>query len=235
MLKRLAAIGLIAAAIFATVSTAQAVQYGDQSSCNAGAKVSDLHRKIDLYSLCLRSAPMNGVAAAIVFSNRGVAYYQVGEVDKALEDFTSAIKFDPTEPTSYANRAALEWSKGRYGEAIPDLEHALRLRSSDYSLVNKLAWALATSPDPAARDGNKAIAVARQGLKLRDDFQIHDTLAAAYAEAGQFEDAQREEQRSLDLYKGSAQITAKLQGRLELYRKREAFHEAPLAKPASTR
>ena len=233
MLIRLVAIGLVIAGVLAATVPAEGSQYGDQSACNAGDKASDPLRKIDFYSRCLRFAPLDGETASVIFIKRGVAYTQIGDLDKALQDFTSAIKFDPEEPASYSDRAAIERTKGRYAETIADLEQAHHFRPSDSDMANRLAWELATSPDPSSRDGKKAMAVAREALKLRDDSQVHDTLAAAYAETGQFEEARREEQKSIDLYKGPESV-ANLQARLELYRKGEAFHMPPVARSAST-
>lgn len=233
MFKSLTAIGLAAAAVVAASAPAKAEQYGDSSSCDSGYKVSDPHQKIDFYSRCLRSAPLDGESASTIFINRGVAYLQIREMDKALQDFTSAIKFDPEQPVAYINRALIELSRGQDDLAVGDLERAVQLQPSYSGLANTLAWMLATSPDPSVRNGEKAVAMAQRALKLRDDWKVRDTLAAAYAEAGKFEDAQREEQKAIDTGKASPQDAAGRRARLELYRKGVAFHSGPVAPSTS--
>jgi tetratricopeptide (TPR) repeat protein len=61
------------------------------------------------------------------------------------------------------------------------------------------AWLRATSPDPSVRNGKEAVIDAKQACKLsrNHDAQSLDTLAAAYAESGEFETAMDTEDRAL--------------------------------------
>jgi TPR repeat protein len=65
------------------------------------------------------------------------------------------------------------------------------IRSADPSALNAYAWFLATSPEPGLRNGTNAIAFAEKAVAAtgRTNVMVLDTLAAAYAEAGQFEKA----------------------------------------------
>ncbi len=232
-MKTLTIIAVVGGALLAAVS-AKAAQYGDASTCYAGAKVSDPHRKIDFYSQCLKGAPMAGEMASAIFINRGVAYYEIGEFDKALEDFTSATKYDPQEPTSYSDRAEIERKEGRSAQAIADLEQALRLRPSGWAVALRLAWELATSPDPSARDGKKAKAILERAQALKSGLFEWDLIAAVDAELGEFDQAQKDEQKAIDLYKGSAESAAEMRARLALYGKGKAFHQEPVVKSGRT-
>jgi len=90
-------------------------------------------------------------------------------------------------------------ASGRFVERVEVLERASGLCPESASTLNNLAWALATSPDPAARSGTRAVQWARRALAVRgaDDPAFLDTLAAAYAEAGDFPEAIRIEERAL--------------------------------------
>lgn len=90
-----------------------------------------------------------------------------------------------------------------------------------------LARLLATCPDDKARDGKRAVEYAttaceRTGWK---DPMYLDTLAAAYAEAGQFEEAVRYQTRALEdpTLKGDLRKAARQ--RLELYRQKKPFRD----------
>ena len=72
--------------------------------------------------------------------------------------------------------------------AIERFEIAVKLDPSRPLPLNDLARALATHPDRAMRDGKRAIALAAQASELlqHGDPEVLDTLACAYAEAGDF-------------------------------------------------
>ena len=82
--------------------------------------------------------------------------------------------------------------RGAVAEATRHWHEALRIRPGDVVLANNLAWLLATHPDPRHRDGAAAVAVAESAaLRAGDDPAVLDTLAAAYAAAGRFAEAER--------------------------------------------
>lgn len=66
--------------------------------------------------------------------------------------------------------------------------------------MNKFAWFLATYPDPSVHDGAEAVSWALRavGEEPGNDEYV-DTLAAAYARDGQFDEAARVQQEALEL------------------------------------
>ena len=66
---------------------------------------------------------------------------------------------------------------------------------------SNLAWLLATCPEPSARDGARAVQIIQQllGEKHANDAGLLDTLAAAYAETGQFDRAIATQQQAIAL------------------------------------
>jgi lipopolysaccharide biosynthesis regulator YciM len=96
--------------------------------------------------------------------------------------------------------------------------------------LNNLAWALATSPDASKRDGKRAVQLAERACDLTQYQQpiMVGTLAAAYAEAGRFDDAVATAQKARDiaLALGQKDIAGNNQHLLELYKSGRAFHEA---------
>jgi TPR repeat protein len=100
---------------------------------------------------------------------------------------------------------------------------------------NNLAWILATDPDPANRDGAKALAVIKPIALLYRDWQHLDTLAAAYAEHGEFEAASQAQRSAVEAIaadyapEGTTQDTAELlqemRSRLILYENGQPYRE----------
>ena len=78
--------------------------------------------------------------------------------------------------------------KGQIDEAIRQYQEAIRLKPDYAPAQNNLAWLLATCPQAALRNGVKAVGLAREVDRLSGakDPGYLDTLAAAFAEAGQF-------------------------------------------------
>ena len=97
-------------------------------------------------------------------------------------------------------------------------------------MLNILAWILATCEDAEIRDGAQAVRLAERAYQLADqgNYMYLDTLAAAYAEAGQFDHAVKTAQRAVKLARnGTNQESAEdIQGRLELYRAKRAYRES---------
>lgn len=86
-------------------------------------------------------------------------------------------------------------------DAIPHYEKALQIAPHTVLPLNNLAWIRATSPDPFQRDGAKALEMAKEANQLSggQDPVFVRTLAAAYAENGQFTEAIETAQRALPL------------------------------------
>ena len=88
--------------------------------------------------------------------------------------------------------------QGKTAEAVENYRWMLRVKPGDLSAANNLAWILATHPDQRFRNGAEAVDLLRPLLGGRDcDSNFLDTLAAAYAEAGRFEQARKQRQRPL--------------------------------------
>ena len=80
---------------------------------------------------------------------------------------------------------------GKHSEAVADYGASLTARPDDSGILNNLAWVLATSPRDRLRDAPRAIRLANRACEITDFKAPHilSTLAAAHAEAGDFERA----------------------------------------------
>lgn len=162
-----------------------------------------------------------------LYAWRGGALTETNQLDKALEDLNHAIEMNPREPSFYRLRGRTYTKQHKYQEALADLEHSRQLNPGNLETCNSLAWLRATCPDFALRNGEEAVKLATQACESTR-FGLRaalDTLAAAYAEAGDFDQAVRYEKQAL----GSAGIPekkrAEMQRRLELYEQKKPFRE----------
>ncbi len=112
---------------------------------------------------------------------------------KAVDTYGEVIAKDPKNWMAYRGRADAYLSLGKQLDALADYEAALKLRPDDSGILNNLAWLLGTSTVEQVRNGKRAIELATEACKLTEYKQAHilSTLAAGYAESGDFETAMR--------------------------------------------
>ncbi len=124
------------------------------------------------------------------YLERASAYSDLDNYDLALEDYNSVIFRDPRNADAYYYRAGIFSDRDQLDMAILDYRAAIRLNPKDSYTLNSLAWLLVINPDQAARNGKEAIGFAKRAVELDPaDYEIWDTLAAAYVEDGQREEA----------------------------------------------
>lgn len=113
------------------------------------------------------------------------------KTDEAIEAYTALLAEEPEEWRALRGRGDAYLNIGKQPEAIADFEKALALQPKDHGILNNLAWVLATSPDDKLRDGKRAIELATLACELTEykAAYILSTLAAAYAETGDFNTA----------------------------------------------
>jgi tetratricopeptide (TPR) repeat protein len=155
----------------------------------------------------------------LAYNNRGVCKVAQGKFEEAIEDYDRCIKLSkagPT-PTTLSNRAVAYGGMQEYKKAMTDFEEALEKGESVPEVLNGLAWFLSVCPEDDYRDGKKALEYAKQAVKMSgdDDWNFVDTLAAAHAEAGEFEEATKLQRKAVEL--APEKNKADYETRLKLY------------------
>ena len=134
-------------------------------------------------------------------NNLGTVLLSLERVDEAITQLSQALKLQPDLAEAHNNLAKAFLRKGRPKEAVAEYEAALALQKTNAQFLNNVAWALATCPEASVRNGARAVELARQADQLAGNSnpQILGTLAAAWAEAGDFPEAVAAGQRALEL------------------------------------
>lgn len=181
------------------------------------------------YSAALERKPDDPHA----YSLRGQAHAMDGKHEEALADADEAIRLAPDQLESYWPRVRSFGAQARYGEEIAELERMLGIHPADAATCNMLAWRLATCPEAAFRDGKRAVELATRACRESEWKQPEpiDTLAAAFAETGDFQQACATEERAIRLAP-SGKDTSRYSARLEKYRAGQAVRVGPQEEPA---
>ena len=163
-----------------------------------------------------------GPETAQLHNDLGAALAERGEIDEAIPHFQRALQISPNmaEAHSYMGMALV--MKGQSAEGLAQWRQALKKDPDNLQALDDTAWLLATSADAALRDGNEAVSLAEHAVQLTAEREpaLLGTLAAAYAETGDFDKAIEIEQRALGLasQQGKARLASTLSGRMALFR-----------------
>ncbi|REJ95126.1 MAG: hypothetical protein DWQ35_07095, partial [Planctomycetota bacterium] len=153
----------------------------------------------DLRPICLRIIETPGVSddarAQAYIALAGTYWYARERVPFA----TAAIELTPFTAIFYESRASMYRVTGQSSAASADAQRAADLRQAYGDSM--LAWQLATARDENYRDGDEAVRLATSACRTTNYryWPYLDTLAAAYAEAGNFEEAIRQANRAYEL------------------------------------
>ena len=192
---------------------------GDAANCFARAG------KLDEAAAAYRKALLLQPRWATGHYNRAVFLARTADYAGALEEFDAALALDPMLAVAWHRRGLVAAWAGRPLEAVRDLETAVRLEPSG-EVMDDLAWLLATHPDPSVRQGPRALALAE---KVRGGgVRALEVLAAAQAELGRFDEAQRTQARAAG--QAGQRAGAGLQERIASYAARRPWRETPRPK-----
>jgi tetratricopeptide (TPR) repeat protein len=152
--------------------------------------------------------------------------YSMGNHHKlAIEEFSRVIEIDEDNWIAFYSRGDTQLNIGKHKEAIADYNVALRLNKDSDGLLNNFAWVLATSPVDELRDGKRAVELARRACELSEYKKPHilSTLAAAYAETGDFENAIKWSSKAVEI--GQEDIQGQLKDELKSYKRDKPWRE----------
>jgi len=161
--------------------------------------------------------------------NLGNALLQKGEVNEAINQLKLALVGRPIFPKVEANLGNALVQKGQVEEAVAHYQAAIKLEPTNAFFLNNLAWVYATQPQARFRNGEEAVRLAEEACLLTgyQEPQLLGTLAAAYAEAGRFDEAVVTSEKAIELAQTLARPKLAIKNRemLQLYKNHQPCRE----------
>jgi len=197
----------------ARIYAARAVGFAEDGNLKSALMDSAKAVELDPQNIGLRLA----YAGLLIRQNRN---------QEAITQSTIALKIDPRAPRAHVNRAKAYVQLKMYAEAQWDLDGATAQPADKADALNTVAWCRATCSQDALRDGKKAVAQATEVCQLNrwKNWGYVDTLAAACAEAGDFDRAINYEKQALQMMRPGEDKEGEKQ-RLQMYEHHKPYRE----------
>lgn len=188
-------------------------------------ELDQLDLAIEDYTEVLRQQPGDFGA----YTGRGHANFRAGRLRAALSDYEQAVRLNPSSADALVNRGRTRQRLGMWELAAEDFREAIERDTKSDSAYQAAAWLMATCPDSRYRNEKLGLHAAKKAVELAAGDALTarhlDTLAAALANAGQFDEAQGRLNQALK--RATAEEAVQLNQRLDLYRAGMPFRETP--------
>lgn len=153
------------------------------------------------YEVVLRLEPNDAQA----ITGRAHAHLELGNLDAAMKDYDRVVAEYADNPIALINRGDCHQKASNWKASLKDYRAAQKIGSENLS-SQRIAWVLATANNTEIRDAEQALQLIEKCMRNTDapTVAMLETLAAAQASAGQFEDAQKSQSKAIQLTGGSA-------------------------------
>jgi tetratricopeptide (TPR) repeat protein len=187
-----------------------------------------LNEAVSLLQAAVDLRPDNSPA----HENLAKALLQDGQVAGALIHYRKLLELQPDNIEVHNIVGTVLTQQGRIREGVEEWQKVLAIQSDNGNAMSNLAWIFATSPDDSLRDGAKAVQLASEALRISGHRIpiIFRTLAAAYAETGEFSKAIQAAQQGVALAnsQGNSGLAAELQSNIVLYQEQRPLRDPSL-------
>ena len=162
-------------------------------------------------------------------SGLGYALMVQHKFDQAIPHFQKAIEIDPDSTLAHLRLAQILSEKGETAEALKHLRIIIGVDPDSVEALNSMAWILATDHDAKIRNSSEAVRFAKKACELTSHERpdLVDTLAAAFAADGDFDQAVTIQERALRSARETQydDLIKELQERLDLYKSGKPYIE----------
>ncbi|MDE0039553.1 MAG: tetratricopeptide repeat protein [Gammaproteobacteria bacterium] len=131
--------------------------------------------------------------------SRARGFRNAGKIDDAIATYERSLDLDPSLVDAWLELILLLTEVSQHGRALEISERAARELPNEPRILARLVFSLATSPDEAIRDGERAVEVAERLFEVETAYVTARLVAVSHAEAGNCEEALDWMQRAINL------------------------------------
>ena len=162
-------------------------------------------------------------------SNLGYALMRQRKFDQAIPHLQKAIELNPNSISAHFRLAEIFSEKSETAEELKHLRKIIRVDPDSVKALNLMAWIFATDHDAKIRNSSEAVRFAKKACELTsyERPELVDTLAAAYAAAGDFNQAVTIQERVLQSARQEQynDLIKEVEERLNLYKSGKPYIE----------
>ncbi len=152
------------------------------------------------------------------------------------ETTTGRCRLDANNAEAYTLRGDAQADQAQFAQAVSDYQAAVRVNPEYGRAYQSSAWLRATCPMPQFRHTEVALRNAQKAIDIdgEGDHRYLETLAAAQAHAGQFDDAKVTQTRAIEAArqaKVTQQVSGRMQERLQLYQASQPYRDVRPGQP----
>ena len=181
---------------------------------------------LDSYKRAIEADPKHSRA----YNNLASLLGTRGDKTSAVNYYQSAISLDPNYLEAYRNLAESLLKNGAAADAVKTWKACLA-RGEDLQAMYRLSWILGTHPDVNIHNAIEARDLANKGIELTHGKEpaFHDSLGAALAQLGKYEEALAAAKKALEIVPGGeqGQVGQRIKARIELYKNKAPYREVP--------
>ena len=163
--------------------------------------------------------------SASIYNLRAYAYLAMGRTNDAIADYNKSIALEPGDAVVFTSVGLLYAQTGNYKAGIANCEKAINIDTNFSVGYNNLAWLLSVVPNASLRNGRLAVEYAQKAGELDKWNQpyLFGTLAAAYAEVGDFDKAVKLETKCIQSGLSDADMVLAVK-QLNLYKQKKPYY-----------
>jgi tetratricopeptide (TPR) repeat protein len=182
----------------------------------------EFDKAISDYGTAIRLEPGTSTG----YCSRGFAHKAQKQYDSAIADYSQAVSLDSRDGDAFCGRGWCWLEKKEYARALEDFGQAIRVDPRDACALDGRAWIWATCPNPTYRDGTKTVEAAIEACELTRWKEAYclETLAAGYAETGDFASAVKWQTKAIEL-ENDPKEKEEYQARLKLFQENKPYRE----------
>lgn len=198
------------------------------------AATEDYDTAINDYRQVLARIPNGNPVREGILLKLSLVFWQSNKHSQAIRNLDQVLRSNPANWQALRLKGEICLSQGEHADAIEAYKAALSIlpeeESDDLkaSVMNNLSWVLSTTPEDELRNGKLALELGLKACELTEFKQAHilSTLAAAYAEVGDFDKAVEFSEKAVETgKKNDSEQVEQLEEELKSFRDKKPWRE----------